>query len=248
MNTNKPDKHLILLEAIQGYEKSLASTLDILSLIDRNPVAHKWKVTYQIYSLRETILWRFIGLSRQSLHLSKSNMIAGSRILARAALETLSALVYINEKMRCLTSGKLKFDDFSGIIARIFIGTRIYSEGPRSKNAGEMVKCLEKKYPETILQYDHLCETAHPSYIGLTNGYSKTDKENYITHFGDYWLEIHGDEHEDILMKCFEILEIEYNVTWIESFKELEGWLVMNDAKLEAGRTKPKQLASRQLA
>lgn len=235
------NKHLILLEAVREYEHSLESTLDILSLIEKNPVAHKWKVTYHVYALRETILWRIVDLSKQSLYLSESSMISGSRILVRAVLETLAALVYINEKIRFLTSEKLKFDAFSEIIGRIFIGTRIYQDGPRSKNAGEMIKCLEKRYPETILLYEQLCETAHPGYNGLRNGYSKTDQRNFVTCFGDFWSEIYGNEHEDILYKIFGILETEYNDIWIERFNSLEAWLVKNDTQLEASRSNATQ-------
>lgn len=243
MNNKENDFHLLLKKIIEQYENSLEDTLDIASLVQKNPVAFKWKCTYTCYVIRETACWRFVDLTKQSIALADQKMIVGSRILARAAIETIATLCYINKKMENVTAGELDFFEFEKSMSAIYAGSREFDDAIPTTNALTLIKNAEKKYPDLQVQYEHLCESAHPSWSGLTFGYSKTDKENYITKFGNFWLERFGLSHEGILFNCMEIFEYEYNERWISSFENLENWIEKNDSKLESEKPNTEELS-----
>ena len=226
--------------AIKTYEETLCRSLDIGSLIARNEVAHKWIVTFGVYVIRETSCWRFVDIAKQAHMLGEANSIAGARILTRAAIETLSTLVYSISKMEEVVSGKISFEEFCECINRVYMGSRIDKELPETINVLTMVKNMEKKHQGILDIFEDLCETAHPSMIGLTDGYTKINREEYVTAFGNFWLEKYGHQHEQALLICMEIFEKEYNEEWIEKFHALEKWLVENDSDLEKRRKEKK--------
>ncbi len=223
----------IIAGAIQAYQQSMCRSLDIGSLYQRNKIAHKWKVTFAVYVIRETASWRFVDIAKQAFEMGNSNSIVGARILTRAAIETLATLVYMNMKMEEVISGKISFAAFCESIYKVYMGSRTDKQLLETINVLTMVKKMEKKHKGILQIYEELCETAHPSYIGLTDGYSKIDTEKYITSFGNYWLDKYGRQHEAALLLCMKIFELEYNDAWINNFHALEEWLVNNDSALE---------------
>jgi hypothetical protein len=222
--------------AIKGYEETLEDEIDIGSLYQRNTVAHKWKVTFAIYTMRETSCWRFVDIAKQVFHLGDSGNILGARIMTRAAIETLSSLVFINTKMAKLVADKINFRQFTEAINSVFMGSRIDSELPRTINVLTMVDEFEKEYKGIKKYFEELCESAHPSFVGLTLGYSKINRKDFVAKIGNFWSEKFGMIHELPLKIAIEIFEKEYNETWTGLFYKLESWLVTNDAKLEAER------------
>lgn len=223
----------IIGEAIKGYEKSMTSTLNVGSLIARNKIAHKWKVAYGVYVIRETVCWRFVDIVKQAVELGKMNMIVGARIMTRAAIETISTLVHVNMKMDDVVSGKIDFEEFCLSIKKVFLGSRVEKDMPETVSVLTMVKNFEKKHKGILKYFEDLCETAHPSYVGLADGYTKTDYKEYVTTFGNFWLDKFGHEHEKALFISVRIFEEEYNEEWVKKFEALEKWLVDNDTELE---------------
>jgi hypothetical protein len=211
----------IIIEAIRGYEESMASNLDIGSLVVRNEIAHKWKVTYCAFVIRETVCWRLVDIVRQAVELGKSNMIVGARIMTRAAIETISTLVYLNIKMDDVVSNRIDFEEFSESINKVFLGSRSMKDMPETVNVLTMIKKCEKKHKGILKDYEDLCETAHPSYVGLTDGYTRTDYKEGVTSFGNFWLDKFGHQHEEALLICLAIFEEEYNKEWIKNFESL---------------------------
>lgn len=229
-----PDE--IITGAIKTYEESLCHSLDMGSLIARNEIAHKWQVTFFTYVIRETTCWRFVDVSKQAHSLGKSGAIVGARILTRAAIETLSSLVYSISKMEDVVANRITFDEYCDLIHKIFMGSRIDKEYPETINVLTMVKAMDKKHQGILHIFEDLCETAHPSMIGLTDGYTKINRKEMVTSFGNFWEEKFGNQHERALLICMELLEKEYNEEWPKAFQALEKWLVDNDSVLEAKR------------
>jgi hypothetical protein len=228
----------ILSSTIKGYEESLPTSIDLAGLLSRNAIAHKWKVTYCLLVIRECVFWRFVDIVKQALRMGSDNFIVGARILTRASIETLSTLIYANFKMEDVVSGKLDFGEFGETVERILLGSKAYKDAktPESINVLTMISKCNEKHNGILAAYEDLCETAHPSFIGLTDGYSKIDQANYETKFGNYWIEKCEHQHEDALLKCTKIFEDEYNNVWIKNMEALEKWLVQNDEALEKRR------------
>ena len=216
--------------------QSLPKEVDVGGLIARNAIAHKWKATYRSLALRELVYWRLYTLLRQCFTLSQSQMILGARVLLRSAIETLCVLIYLNKKTREVVSGKSAFKDFDEITGRLIVGAKDRSPQPEPINILTIIDQSDKRYPGIKGIYLDLCETAHPNYTGMSQGFSTIKHEEYITEFGDFWSVRFGDQHLEGIKLCIIIFKREYNEEWIEAFDALEGWLVSNDQKLEMER------------
>lgn len=231
-------------DALRGYEETLEKRIDIGSLIQRNEIAHKWKVTFAVYTIRETSCWRFVDILRQTIFLADSENVLGARIMTRAAIETLSSLVFINSKMGKLVEGKLSFNEFTESINSLWMGSRFETELPETINVLTMVNNFEKEYKGIKKYFDQLCESAHPSYVGLTEAYAKINRKEMVADIGNFWMEKYGLSHEFPLRIAIEIFEKEYNETWLQRFEDMEKWLVKNDAALGADREKSREKTS----
>jgi hypothetical protein len=223
--------------ALRRYEESLEKRIDISSLYQRNNTAHKWKVTFSVYAIRETSCWRFVDILRQAIFLSDTENILGARIMTRAAIETLASLVFINKKMENLVEGKIEFIPFCQAINSLFLGSRVNKDLPQTVNVLTMVENFEKVHKGIKKYFDDLCESAHPSYEGLTMGYAKINRKEFVADIGNFWAEKWGYIHEFPLRIAIEIFESEYNDIWKANFEKMEMWLVENDARLESERT-----------
>ena len=84
--------------------------------------------------------------------------------------------------------------------------------------------------------HQRLSESAHPNYDGVLYGYSSTDPDKYETRFVNNWLQFFGPEQEPGMAFVFAVFEHEYNDVWRQQLEQLEEWLRVNDAALEAQR------------
>lgn len=128
-------------QAIEGYEKTLCKEVNVFSLIKRNPVAHKWKVTYQCLCLRETVAWRFVDIISQSWLLHKSEKSLGARILLRSAIETLAMLIFLNQQTEDVVSRVVSFNAFMGKVINLFAGSR---DGTTDQKATNIITVFQK--------------------------------------------------------------------------------------------------------
>jgi len=233
--------HELIHITFADLTRSLPTKIDLGGLLARNAIAHKWKAPYFSLVLRESVYWRFTDLISQSLKLGEEGSIVGSRILARAAIETLATLVYLNIEIGNVLQSKLDFHDFGAKLEAILVGSRINEYLPQTINVLTLVTKTDKKHPGILRVFEELCETAHPSYVSLTVGYTKSDHQKVETVFGNYWKAKFGLQHEEILLLCLRIFEDEYNNVSVENFESLEKWLVENDTELEKARSKKKK-------
>jgi hypothetical protein len=139
----------------------------------------------------------------------------------------------MNDKMDSLPSGRIKFNEFEECTTRLLVGSRVNKDLPKSVNVQTMIEKANDRHPGILSIFEELCETAHPSYVGLADGYSKIDHENYETIFRNFWIEKFGNQHEIALLHCLRIFEDE---VWVRHFEALAKWLVDNDQQLEHGR------------
>jgi len=222
-------KSELLQIAIAQLKSSLPVEVNLAGLYTRNNVAHKWKVTYFTIVLRESICWRFTDLLEQSFNLGEMGFISGARIIARAVIETLATLIYLNNEIQSVLDKKISFYDLGKKLECILVGSRTNKDLPETINVLTIIQKAEKKHPGILKIYEELCETTHPSYISLTRGYTKSNHDVVTTKFGNFWNDSFGKTHQDILLFCIELFENEYNNIWDENFKALEEWLIKHN-------------------
>lgn len=224
---------------LANWGSSLLSSIPVGGLLSRNAVAYKWKSLFRVWMLRELAFWREHDLMVQSYALYQQRHALGARILLRSGFETLATITYLNLIMQQVIDGTLNFHRFSEKTALLLLGSRKNEEMPIAINILTILKKCDKRYPGLLDLYADLSESAHPNYEGLMRGYSKTKYEEYETTFSNRWMELYGDRHLDAMMLCLGTFHHEYDAVWPELMEELEKWVEVNDAELEATKDDP---------
>ncbi|MBX9682846.1 MAG: hypothetical protein K2X41_03565 [Hyphomicrobium sp.] len=160
-----------------NWKQSLLSSIPVGGLLSRNAVAYKWKATFRVWMLRESVFWRLHDLLTQSYALHQQGHGLGARVLLRSGFETLATLIYLNEHMQQVRDGELNFHVFDEKTTRLLLGSKNNEDGPRSLNIVTVLTKCDKRYPGLMNLYANLSESAHPSYEGLCMGYSKIDHD-----------------------------------------------------------------------
>jgi hypothetical protein len=225
--------------ALQAFKDSLCREIDVAALYARSAIVHKWKAPWRAVLLRESVAWRLQDLLEQSHSLSKSGGLLGARILLRSAFETLALLVYLNRSMRSVVAGSLDFHAFSDKTTRLLLGSRDKSTSHESISILSVLEGANKRYPGLMEWYTALCESAHPNCEGMLAGYSKADRENYITNFENRWAQVYGKTHDSALEACLFVFMGEYNEEWLAAMEALEHWIEVNDLELQATKPAP---------
>ena len=172
-----------LPNTVAAWRASLCSSIELAALISRNPTAHKWKATYRSIVLRELVSWRLIELLEQASALITRGQTLGAVVLLRSALETLSVLVYLNQKTEAVVLGEESFFDYCDTTSRLMLGSKNQSTRREAINILTVLKRCERKYPGISQLYAELSESAHPNYDGVCSGFSRIDEENFTTEF-----------------------------------------------------------------
>ena len=141
-------------------------------------------------------------------------------------------------KMSKVTKGQYDFDEFSKLTNRLMLGGRREDSPYAAINILSVLDRAEKKYPGLRKAYDDLSESAHPNCDGMGIGFSKIDRENYVTIFESRWHKMFARSQLPLIELCLRIFESEYNDVWLEAMENFELWLVENDAELESKRAK----------
>lgn len=182
--------------------------------------------------IREAALWRVHDLMSQSYLLYQNKHLLGARILLRSSFETLATLIYLNQITQQVLDDKLSFNDWGEKTSKLLLGSRHDNEMPQSINVITVIEKCEKRYPGLIKLYASLSESAHPSYEGLCQGYSKINHDEYETDFENRWSELHAAKHLNSIELCMLTFDYEYNDVWTGLIEKLETWIEINDHKL----------------
>jgi hypothetical protein len=223
-------------KTLEAWAASLVHSIPVGGLISRSPAVYKWKSTFRVWMLRETVAWRLVDILQQSQALFNQSHILGARILLRSAFETLATLIYLNQQMLKVVHGKVDFEAFSERTSILLLGARNNPDAPKSMNVVSVLEKCDAEYPGITALYADLSESAHPSYEGLLRGYSKIDHADYESHFSNMWAERYSEGHRDRVVLCMTTFEHEYNNVWPDRMNALERWVEENDDVLEKNR------------
>lgn len=219
---------------LNQWKESLCTETSVGGMLARNPIAHKWTATYRSLVLRESVSWRANDLLLQAHALYQANHVLGSRILIRAALESVASLIYLNQLTARVLTASMKFDEFDEKTRTLLLGSRDGSTKRTSMNIVSILERCEKKYQGITSVYAVLSECAHPNFEGICFGYSDVDHERQKTHFSNKWSAMLADRNESLVRLVCTVFRIDYNEVWKEQMEKLEQWLVEHDAKLSA--------------
>jgi hypothetical protein len=223
-------------QALKAWSETLCTSVSVGGLLARNPTAHKWKAPFRCLLLREAVCWRVHDLLQQSFMLREHSHVLGSRILLRSAIESLGILIYSNQLMRAVVTGTEDFHRFSDKTSQLLLGSKDGSTDHSAINILTVLEKCERRFPSIRKHYGALSESAHPNFEGVCLGYSRADREEYVTSFANRWMALYGDTQTEGIGMCIEMFLFEYNEEWPEAFQALESWIAENDAMLE--RTK----------
>ncbi|WP_026637112.1 hypothetical protein SR858_11415 [Duganella zoogloeoides] len=222
-------------QAINDYQNTLCKQIDIIALRERNPIAHKWKVTYYVLCNRETVAWRFVDLLEQSWFLHSQHKPMGARILLRSAIETISLLIYQDKLIGDVTTRKLSFLQFEEKVLALMHGSKNESTAWVAINIVTVLKHCEKRYKGIEKIYNWLSESAHPNYEGMRLSYSDTDPKTMITSFNNKTRELYSGMQIEGTILSMSMFENEYEHSE-DLFLKLEVWLEENESELEQHR------------
>ena len=221
---------------LERWNQSLCRSIAVGGFISCCPIAHKWKAPYRMAVLRETLMWRMEDLARQSVLPADNGHILGARILLRSAIETLALLIYTNQKMKAVLAGTFSFFALDEVTKQLLLGSKNGVTEQQAVNILTVLGHAEKDHEGLVEMHQHLSENAHPNYDGVTLGYSSTNPREHETTFHNNWLRYFGKEQEPGVAFVLAVFEHEYNNVWTELFSQLEEWLRVHDAELEAQR------------
>lgn len=223
-------------QALGEWKRALLSKVELAALYSRSPAAHKWKAPFRSLMLRESVAWRAHDLLFQAHALHNAGHTLGSRILIRSAVETIALLIYLNQLTKNVLTGSEDFHLFSQKTSRLLLGSKDKSTKHEAINILTVLKKADERYPGVLDMYANLSESAHPNYEGICFGYSRVDHEKYTTTFSNNWAAMYAEKHVPLMQLCILTFSSEYNEEWSTHFRQLEEWIVANDARLEASR------------
>jgi hypothetical protein len=227
-NTNVVEQNLT------NWRGALMSSIPVGGLLSRNAVAYKWKASFRVWMLRESVFWRLHDLMTQSYALHQQGHGLGARILLRSGFESLATLIYLNQLVQQLLDRKIDFHAFGEKTSVLLLGSRDGSTKHQSINIVTILQKCDQRYPGIEKLYAKLSESAHPNYEGMVAGYSKIAHDEYETHFSNRWMELYGERHLGSMELCMSTFHHEYDSVWPALMEKLEDWIEANDAELEA--------------
>ena len=79
---------------------------------------------------------------------------------------------------------KLSPREFDDTLIRMFVGSRLWPDGPQALQTLSCIDRMDKKVPGVRKSYDILSEIAHPNWRGVFGMYAQTDEPTFTAHFG----------------------------------------------------------------
>lgn len=94
----------------------------------------------------EALIWRMDELAHVSFQAFQARQFAAAILLTRAAVETMAALWYLEEKVSvALTQGKLA--DLDTYVMKLLSGNYLWDDLPDPLRVGKFIECVERCVP-----------------------------------------------------------------------------------------------------
>ncbi len=173
---------------LEAFESRLPARINAM---DVSPTS---KLPYKVLLYREALIWRIVELGRAAFENFTTDKLVSGIVLTRAAVETSAALWYLCAKVAgVVDSGTIA--DVDEYLMKMVMGTATDAPQPAARTGDvklprpvkvdAFLKQAEKDGVEGFsYQYGILSEYAHPNWAGTGLLYSKHDKENRTTDFG----------------------------------------------------------------
>lgn len=215
-------------EALSRWSAALERQVPIGGIIARNPIAHTSTAPTRSLLIRAASAWRTHDLLTQAITLYDAGHLLGARILIRSAIESLAVLAYLNQQMRGVVNGSVKFADFAANTKKLALGARNGSTEVSALNIMTILEKVERRITGLSSVYASLCESAHPNYEGLIEGYIDFEDDGSTARFSNKWSEKYKNGFESYVLVVTQLYYVEHDIEWIEAFAELENWLGKN--------------------
>src|ERR1700682_286638 len=170
-----------LLRQIQSSIEKLESALP--DEVDGPSLSSTAKIPSAVAYLRAALSWRFAELCRDAFESRQKDRIVSAILLTRAAVETCAALGYLDRKV----NGSLKLQtvgDLGDYLERLIMGGRNDLDGPEAISVLTFIDSSEKVVEGIREGYDHLCEYAHPNWVGTGMLFSNLNCEGRLVGLG----------------------------------------------------------------
>ena len=141
-------------------------------------VTENERIRFFLMCFNESLATRSIDLLRAAdlNHSDNNHLIA--RMATRSALETVSVSRELIRQVQ--SESDLDWERIKGIA----LGSRIEGVLYKQTNALTLVQKLDKEYPGVLKDYEWLCETAHPNFMGVLAMYCRVDQDNTRAEIG----------------------------------------------------------------
>ena len=124
-----------------------------------------------------------VELSHVAFQAFQARQFAAAITLTRAAVETVAALWYVEEKVAAALKDD-KLTDIDSYIMRLLSGNYLWDDFPNPFRVGKFIKAVERRVPGFKDEYSRLSEYAHPNSTGTVGLYNTIDRDKILVDFG----------------------------------------------------------------
>lgn len=144
------------------------------------------KIVWKYETFLQACLFRVVDLLNLIEISWETKKPIGSYILARNFSENVAQIYDLAAQTDRLCK-KGDFKELSDLINGRLFGTKLKEQldeqFPESVNVLSLIDKIDKKFTGFRINYDRLCEFAHPNYFGMLGHYSLLDQEKIETRF-----------------------------------------------------------------
>jgi hypothetical protein len=179
-------------------------------------VSQTAKTPALVVMTREGLIWRQEELARACLaNVDAGNGVAAT-LIARAAMETTAAVVYLHHILKRVDNSGLSDTDIQDL-EKLFVGSKLTDdEMPEAIQILKMIDRVNKAFAglEFRQLYNELSETAHPNWRGVFGAYGRINQQKLIAEFASDMLGRRGrhiSTATNALAVALELFILEYN-------------------------------------
>jgi hypothetical protein len=210
---------------LAGFAENLPPSIDVaaIGVLDKAP--------YKALAVREALIWRTEELGRGAYEAIERGDLAAGILLTRGVVECAALMGRLAQVVA--ERANITHDDLHEILSRMLLGWKSkdpeYPDFPEAINVLTLLKHLDKRFGPVTRSYEQLSEFAHPNWGGVTQLFSRTDQEQFITYFGRFEERTHAPRRQAIiaLAASLAIFEHDYNhlahtlAAWLPELEKL---------------------------